>query len=86
MTLSPKSKDDPSQPLHESQAISMRRRMGRLYDAETTRLATRVPKSLHRRLRLHCVQKGITIVSFVTEAVHEKLHGRRKKSTPKPEE
>ena len=43
-------------------------------------LSTRIPKDLHRRLRLHCVTHDIAVQDFVTQAIQEKL-GR--KSRPK---
>jgi len=39
-------------------------------------LSTRIPKDLHRRLRLHCVTHDIAVQDFVTQAVREKL-GRK---------
>jgi predicted HicB family RNase H-like nuclease len=39
-------------------------------------LATRIPKELHRRLKLHCVTHDAMLQQFVTEAVREKL-GRK---------
>src|SRR5438093_1327903 len=41
-----------------------------------TQLATRIPKSLHRRLRLYCVTHDIVLMHFVTEAIEEML-GRK---------
>ena len=41
-----------------------------------TQLATRIPKDLHRRLKLHCVTNDIALMHFVTEAIGEKL-GRK---------
>ena len=41
-----------------------------------TQLATRIPKELHRRLKLYCVTHEIVLMHFVTEAVEEKL-GRK---------
>ena len=41
-----------------------------------TQLATRIPKELHRRLKLHCVTHEIALQDFVTEAIEEKL-GRK---------
>ena len=41
-----------------------------------TQLATRIPKELHRRLRLYCVTHDIALMHFVVEAGHEKL-GRK---------
>jgi predicted HicB family RNase H-like nuclease len=43
-----------------------------------TQLATRIPKELHRRLKLHCVTHEIAVMHFVVEAVEEKL-GRKAK-------
>ncbi len=41
-----------------------------------TQLATRIPKELHRRLKLHCVTHDIALMHFVVEAIEEKL-GRK---------
>ena len=41
-----------------------------------TQLATRIPKDLHHRLKLHCVTQDIVLMHFVTEAIAEKL-GRK---------
>ena len=41
-----------------------------------TQLATRIPKELHRRLKLHCVTHEIAVQDFVVEAIEEKL-GRK---------
>jgi predicted HicB family RNase H-like nuclease len=41
-----------------------------------TQLATRIPKELHRRLRLHCVAHDVALMYFVTAAIEEKL-GRK---------
>jgi hypothetical protein len=64
--------------------------MRRVYDGETTKLVVRVPKDVRRRLRVHCLNKDITVIEFVTEAVDEALHGkasrRPKPSAPKSEE
>jgi hypothetical protein len=35
--------------------------------------ATRIPKALHRRLRLHCVITETSMMDFVTMALREKL-------------
>jgi len=39
-------------------------------------LATRIPKELHRRLKLHCVTHDTSVMDFVTEAIEKKL-GRK---------
>ena len=41
-----------------------------------TQLATRIPKDLHRRLKLYCVTHEIAVQDFVTEAIEQKL-GRK---------
>jgi hypothetical protein len=45
-----------------------------------TQLATRIPKDLHRRLKLYCVTHDIMRMHFVVEAIEEKL---RRKTRPK---
>ena len=54
-------------------------------DEPIAQLATRIPKDLHRRLKLHCVTNDIMVQDFVVEAIEEKLgrkaerrRGRRK--------
>ncbi len=48
-----------------------------------TQLATRIPKELHRRLKLYCVTHEIAVQDFVTEAIEEKFRRKtaRKKGT-----
>jgi hypothetical protein len=36
-------------------------------------LATRIPKTLHRELKLHCVTADVTVMAFVVDAVRERL-------------
>ena len=45
-----------------------------------TQLATRIPKDLHRRLKLHCVTHEIAVQDFVLAAIEEKL-GRKTRPT-----
>ena len=45
-------------------------------DEPIAQLATRIPKDLHRRLKLHCVTHEIALQDFVTQAIQEKL-GRK---------
>ena len=45
-------------------------------DEPIAQLATRIPKDLHRRLKLHCVTHEIAVQDFVTQAIEEKL-GRK---------
>ncbi|HXJ34485.1 MAG TPA: hypothetical protein VMS22_10660 [Candidatus Eisenbacteria bacterium] len=36
-------------------------------------LATRIPKTLHREIKLHCVSLGISVMEFVADALEDKL-------------
>ena len=36
-------------------------------------LATRIPKHLHRELKLHCVKSDVSVMDFVVKALEEKL-------------
>ena len=58
----------------ETEATPMKR-----YDEEWGQLATKIPKELRQRLKLHCVKTGVLIQGFVTRALREKLDrdGRR---------
>lgn len=42
-------------------------------DEVWVQLATRIPKKLHRDLKLHCVQSETSVMDFVTKAIEEKL-------------
>jgi hypothetical protein len=47
-------------------------------------LATRIPKVLHREIKLHCVSSGISVMEFVAAALEDKLRktgGARKKAS-----
>ena len=52
-------------------------------EGPVTQLATRIPKELHRRLKLHCVTNDTSLMDFVVEALKEKLgrKARPKKGT-----
>ena len=50
-------------------------------DEPIAQLATRIPKELHRRLKLHCVTHEIALQDFVVEAVEEKLRRERGSKT-----
>ena len=45
-------------------------------DEPVTQLATRIPKDLHHRLKLHCVTREIAVQDFVVQAIEQKL-GRK---------
>ena len=36
-------------------------------------LATRIPKVLHRELKLHCGKNDVSVMEFVVKALEEKL-------------
>ncbi len=36
-------------------------------------LATRIPKTLHRRVKLHCVLADTSLMDFVVDAIRERL-------------
>ena len=42
-------------------------------DEAWVQLATRIPKSLHRELKLHCVQADTSVMAFMVAALKEKL-------------
>ena len=42
-----------------------------------TQLATRIPKELHRRLKVHCVTHDTSVMDFVVAALKEKLARKR---------
>jgi predicted HicB family RNase H-like nuclease len=47
--------------------------MARREEFAWVQLATRIPKALHRKLRLHCVYEEIPLMDFVCKALEEKL-------------
>jgi predicted HicB family RNase H-like nuclease len=42
-------------------------------DEVWVQLATRIPKELHRRLKLHCVEADTSVMGFVVSSLEEKL-------------
>lgn len=42
-------------------------------------LATRIPKALHRELKLHCVRSDVSVMEFVVTALRERLERDRKR-------
>ena len=53
----------------------MTRRRGQARDDSVVwvQLATRIPKSLHRDLKLHCVTVDTSVMDFVVTAIEERL-------------
>ena len=39
---------------------------------------TRIPKSVHRELKLHCVTAEVSVMDFVVAALREKLATRKR--------
>jgi predicted HicB family RNase H-like nuclease len=57
--------------------------MAKAEDEPQVQLATRIPKSLHRELKLHCVEANQSVMGFVVAALEEKLRkaaGRKRAS------
>ncbi len=50
-----------------------------------TQLATRIPKELHRRLKLHCVKTDTSVMDFVVAAIEEQL-GRKARPKKRADE
>jgi predicted HicB family RNase H-like nuclease len=46
-------------------------------DEVQSQLATRIPKGLHRQIKLYCVQAGISVMEFVAAALEERLKQKR---------
>ena len=42
-------------------------------DEAWVQLATRIPKSLHRSMKLHCVTAESSVMDFVVKAIEDKL-------------
>jgi hypothetical protein len=42
-------------------------------DEAWVQLATRIPKALHRQLKLHCVENETSVMDFVVASLEEKL-------------
>ena len=50
-------------------------------DEVLVQLATRVPRDLHREIKLHCVGLGISVMEFVEAALTAALQRGRKRPT-----
>ncbi len=50
-------------------------------DEPVTTLGVRIPKSLHKRLKLFCVEQEMEMQKFVAEAIEQKLDQVRKKTS-----
>jgi hypothetical protein len=47
--------------------------MAKQDDVVWVQLATRIPKELHRQLKLHCVTHDVSVMDFVVASLEEKL-------------
>jgi len=47
--------------------------MAERQDEPWSQLATRIPKELHQRLKLHCVETDTSQMDFIVAAIREKL-------------
>ena len=54
--------------------------MAQSQDEAWVQLATRIPKRLHREVKLHCVTTDESVMGFVVAAIEEKLGGRGAKA------
>ncbi len=50
-------------------------------DEVWVQLATRIPKDLHRELKLHCVRTDESVMGFVVKALTERLEREGAKLT-----
>ena len=50
------------------------------YDVRV-QLATRIPRSVHRAVKLHCVRTDTTLMAFVTAALREMLDRDTREAT-----
>ena len=57
--------------------------MAQRTDEPYVQLATRIPKPLHRELKLHCVRSETSLMDFVVSALRERLarsNGRKRRA------
>jgi hypothetical protein len=52
-------------------------------DDVLVQLATRVPRALHREIKLHCVANGVSVMDFVAEALTAKLTSGGRRRAPR---
>ena len=55
--------------------------MAQRQDEPWSQLATRIPKPLHRELKLHCVEADVLVRDFVVAALREKLTKSARRKT-----
>jgi len=57
--------------------------MAKREDEVWVQLATRIPKDLHRQLKLYCVESDTSVMDFVVQSLEEKLakaSGRKRRA------
>ncbi len=54
----------------------------RFEDEPWVQLATRIPKQLHRELKLHCVRADVSLMDFVVQSLEDRLArvGRKRRA------
>ena len=50
---------------------------GNRLDEDRVQWATRIPRDLHRQLKVHCVRSNVSVMDFVSKALKEGLARRR---------
>jgi hypothetical protein len=60
-------------------AQNVGRHIYRIQEEDAAVIFTRIPKGLHREIKLYCVQQGISVMQFVADALTERLNESRKK-------
>lgn len=52
-------------------------------DEVWVQLATRIPRVVHRELKLHCVKSDQSVMAFVVAALRERLAREARPATPR---
>jgi hypothetical protein len=60
-------------------AQNVRRHIYRIQEEDAAVIFIRIPKGLHREIKLYCVQQGISVMQFVADAITEGLNKSRNK-------
>jgi len=60
--------------------------MARLFEAGVCQLATRIPRDLHRQVRLAALDAEVSLKTWIADALAAYLAGRRGKPVPTVDE
>jgi len=60
--------------------------MAREFNPDTVQMATRVPRSLHVRVRIHAIDSGLTLAEWINDALRTHLDRCRRKDRKVPRE